>query len=185
VLATEPRHERAVSIILVLAALAVSAALVFALQAAPLGRAAMHVPSPEGRVIKNDIKLDIAIVAQQETPPPVGDNQWRGTCLAGEHGWPDMPITLDLHVDRDGTMRATGTLAFVDRRTRAELRGSFWNDRFRLRGEMTEVGGLGTVWTLELRGHLDGDHISGSFIEVWPPSFGGEGARMCSFDWRR
>ena len=179
-LATEPRHERAVSIILVLAALAVSAALVVALQAASLGRAGMHVPAPEGRVIKNDVKLDIAIVAQQEAPP-VADATWRGTCLAGERGWPDMPVTLDLQLE---TTDATGTLAFTDRRTRADLHGTVWNDRFRLYGEMTEVGGLGTVWKLELEGRFDGaDHIVGSFIEVWPPAFAGR-ARMCSFDWR-
>jgi hypothetical protein len=184
VLATEPRHERAVSIILVLAALAVSVALVVALQAAPLGRAGMHMPAPEGRVTKNDVKLDIAIVAQQEAPP-VADVTWRGTCLAGERGWPDMPIRLDLHVDRDGMMHASGTLAFADRRTRADLHGTLWNDHFRLTGLMTEVGGLGTVWQLELRGRLDGtDHIAGSFIEDVPRSFGNP-ARMCSFDWRR
>jgi len=67
------------------------------------------------------------------------------------------------------TALATGTLAFVDRRMRAELRGSTWGAHFHLHGKMTGVDD-GTIWKLELVGRLGEDRISGSFVEIYLPS---------------
>ena len=127
-----------------------------------------------------------AFVATQEPAPPAHGGHWHGTCRAGEHGWPDMPITLELSIDDDGTVEATGTVAFINRRTRAKLRGGILDDRFILHGEMNERDGLFTTWRIEVNGRFKGpDRITGRFVEVYPPEIGGGGALMCTFDWRR
>ena len=154
-----------------------------ALICSPTDGTARTVVSPPTVTVVS-VELELPVVAQQEPPPAVAETTWRGTCLSrGENSWPDMPVTLDVHIDRDGAMIATGTLAFVDRRTRAELRGSTWGDHFHLHGKMTEVDD-GTIWKLELVGRLGEDRISGSFVEIYPPSIPGS-AHMCSFAWRR
>src|SRR5262245_9041292 len=81
-----------------------------------------------------EIEVDTAITARQEPPPPMTNATWSGTCLAGEHGWPDMPIAFDLEFAPGDQVHATGTLEFVGRRTRAELHGALWSDRINLRG---------------------------------------------------
>jgi hypothetical protein len=186
VLAHDEEPERAVSILLVLAALAFVGLVAVTLHGV-LWAGHTHASAP-ARVTKCTAKLDlpaipIKLTAQQEPPPPMTAATWSGTCLAGEHGWPDMPISLDLEFSPDDHVRATGTLEFSGRRTRAELHGALWNDRINLRGHMTEIGGLGTVWKIELRARSEqSGRIVGSLIEIWPDSTPGQ-ARMCSFDW--
>ena len=58
-----------------------------------------------------------------------------------------------------------------------------WNGRGDLHGHMKEIGGIHTVWRIEVRGlRLGEDRLRGTFIEHH--SDGGR-ARMCTFDWRR
>jgi len=179
VIATEITVYRAASIALVLAASA-------------FVRAPTHEPRTLSVRVENVVEVETASeldvpsegVAVQEPAPPRG-GRWQGTCHEGERGWPDMPITLAITATADDRLQATGTLAFVGRRTRATLQGGVLDDRFILHGEMKEIGGIDTVWRLEVNGRFKGpNRIVGRFVEVYPRDLGGS-AVMCTFDWRR
>ena len=116
-IASEVPTSRAASIAMVLAA---SSFLICTPGAAEKSTARVTVISVVAVV---EPELELPAVAQQEAPPPA-DTKWRGTCFGGEIGWPDMPITLDVQIAADGKMHATGTLAFIDRRTRAEAKAT-------------------------------------------------------------
>jgi hypothetical protein len=108
---------------------------------------------------------------------------WSGTCGDEESGWREaIAVTLAVR-EESGEIIATGTLAFVDRRARARLRGPReGGPRQTLHGEMTEIGGLGTRWGLILEVEPGPTGLRGRFLEVLDA--GGE-EEMCRFAWRR
>ena len=108
---------------------------------------------------------------------------WSGTCGDEESGWREaIDVTLAIRED-GGEIVATGTLAFVERRAKARLRGPrARGPRHTLHGEMTEIGGLGTRWGLILEVEPGASRIRGRFIEVLDAS--GE-EETCRFAWSR
>jgi len=115
---------------------------------------------------------------------PTERTAWRGTCGDEQDGGWQEAIEVTLAIGEEGTdLVATGTLAFAGRKTRARLQGKrARGSRSTLRGEMRELGGLGTRWGLVLEVEPGATTISGRFIEVLDA--GGE-EEICRFAWSR
>jgi hypothetical protein len=120
---------------------------------------------------------------REPAAPPPERIAWHGTCGDESYGWREA-IAVTLTIRDDGSeLVATGTLAFADRRARARLRGPrAGGRRHTLRGQMTEIEGIGTRWGLNLEVELGSAAIRGRFVEVLDA--GGE-EEMCRFAWRR
>lgn len=109
----------------------------------------------------------------------VPNGSWSGPCVGDPTNWDKVGVSLTLTGDEE-KLDASGELRFVGRRAKATLSGAKGETGWQLTGEMVEVGGIGTKWSLRATVRALGEDrvLRGSFTEVL--DVGGAEA-MCKF----
>jgi hypothetical protein len=100
-------------------------------------------------------------------------------CQRDTRAW-NVDVTVDLMLRTDDKRAmVSGTVSWRDRRTRAELRGPRAANML-LEGTLSEIGGLGTVWNVQLSASpRTRNHWHVVLIELVDKS---EPAIICMFD---
>lgn len=114
---------------------------------------------------------------------PVG--KWQGKCGEPGPSWTAVDGSLTFSATGD-VLSVQGRLAFVGRKTRAELHGTREGSVFKLLGSMTEPSGLKTEWLIEIDVEAprpDGGPLRVSLLELVSSDGARTAAPMCSFSW--
>jgi len=114
---------------------------------------------------------------------PVG--KWQGKCGEPGPSWTAVDGSLTFSATGD-VLSVQGRLAFVGRKTRAQLAGRREGNVFKLLGSMTETSGLKTEWSIEIDVEAprpDGGPLRVSLLELVSSDGVPSANPMCSFSW--